>query len=114
MVISTPEIFIFDIDKGYDFIFLGCNELNNVGDGVFDTLKNEDITDSIWSIFSKPELNTLHNLARKAVEQVIKLAMEKKTYDNVTGILIIFEDTAKYVQKKRFITKNSNKSIMNS
>ncbi len=93
VVIGTPDVFSFDLGPEHDFIFLGC-------DGIFDRLSNEDICETAWSVFEKPNENeTLHKLCGEAVEQVIRTALARKTLDNVTGVLIAFDPLAKFLAK---------------
>jgi len=41
VLIATPEIMSFEIDKSCDFLYMGC-------DGIFDKFKSQELVDQIW------------------------------------------------------------------
>ena len=86
IIISEPDIFYFDIkNNDIDFFILGC-------DGIFDLLKNKDIIKSVWNIFHFFSNQNIHFKSGKAVDFILKSAMARNTFDNVSCILICFKE----------------------
>ena len=86
IIISEPDIFVFDIkNNDIDFLILGC-------DGIFDLLNNKDIIKSVWNIFHFFSNQNIHFKSGKAVDFILKSAMARNTFDNVSCILICFKD----------------------
>ena len=88
VIIAEPEIYIFDlINDNIDFFILGC-------DGIFDQMNNYDIFNSVWMVinyFCKNGAN-VHNICGKIVDYVLKGAMARKSFDNVTCLIVTFKD----------------------
>jgi protein phosphatase 2C family protein 2/3 len=65
----------------------------NIGDGIYDKLSNSDVIEVVWDTFKrdKGSFSTLHEFCGKAVENIMKLAFNKKTLDNITVVMIAFE-----------------------
>ena len=108
VIISTPEIFSFELNSAHDFIFLGCIINNIIGDGIYDSMTNDNIGKSILTTL-KTGNDSIHKLSGKAVEEVIRLSMLNKTLDNVTGVLIVFKNIPLFLEKSGKY-KNTNKS----
>jgi serine/threonine protein phosphatase PrpC len=70
------------------------------GDGIYDKLSNEDVIDVVWDTFrrDKGTFQTLHEFCGRAVENIMKLAFNKKTLDNITVVMIAFEGLEAYFQ----------------
>lgn len=94
VIIAIPEIFLIDIEKeDIDFIVMGC-------DGIFDQMSNKDVIESAWMIFNQQvssnnngtSNNSIHSKCGKAVDLIIKSAMQRKSFDNVTCLLIALKD----------------------
>ena len=49
--------------------------------------------EAVWDTFrrDKGAFNTLHEFCGKAVENIMKLAFNKKTLDNITVVMVAFE-----------------------
>lgn len=95
-IISTPEIFICDLNKEDDFIVMGC-------DGIFDMLTNNEIINAVWYIFKHTGKNknyNLHELTKDSCNMIIKYGMDKLAYDNMSCIVIGFEGLEKFLQNK--------------
>ena len=118
VIISTPEIRKFTLNENVnDFILMGS-------DGIFDKLDNEDLCKSIWSTLDceKSYVENIHIQAGICSDMAIKLAMNKKSKDNVSAIFIGFSNFQKaYVDKKknlicksRTLNINNNKNKDNS
>jgi protein phosphatase 2C family protein 2/3 len=108
VVIAKPEITTLKISREHDFIFMGS-------DGIYDKMSNEEVIAVIQSSLRSPEVKGFHDLMRVGVENVIKESLLKKSLDNVTGILIAFnnfehkhnEGTDHPVSARDRITNNS-------
>ena len=109
VVISTPDIVSFRFDeRKNDFIVLGS-------DGIFDKLDNEEIVKGIWST-----LGTSESMGKDANEQAgicadmtIKLAMSKRSKDNVSAIFIGFKNFVDEYTKKREMFNMQSRSLCN-
>ena len=90
VLIATPEIKAFKIQKEHDFILLGC-------DGIFDRLSNKESVQVIWNgardlpLFY-PQAKTVHQLCGIGVDYVLKNSLLRRTLDNVTSVLISFKN----------------------
>ena len=86
------------INHKSDFLLLGCNYLYLiffiiVGDGIFDTLSNDEIFNKIWSYKKKGEVHDdIGSLCGKITDGIIKYSMQKKSIDNVSVIFIAFKN----------------------
>ncbi|KRX03971.1 Protein phosphatase 2C (PP2C)-like domain [Pseudocohnilembus persalinus] len=105
-VIAKPEISVFKLEDNYDFIVLGC-------DGVFDRLKSEQIIDNIWYQLKKQvisqncqEQTNFHSFTDKCSQSILEQSMHSKSLDNVTCIVISFENF-----QKEFIKKSTLQNI---
>jgi protein phosphatase 2C family protein 2/3 len=102
-VIPTPDIKSFKIRNNYDFILLGC-------DGVFEKLDNKQCITAAWEA-SQANLNddvvrknidpnvvknnapvTLHQKAGLVVDKVLHECVFAKTLDNITAVMIAFNN----------------------
>ena len=94
-IISTPEIFEFDYIDTYDFIVMGC-------DGIYDFLNNNQIIDSVFWIVKKlaKEKNyDIHQLTGIACDMVIKYAMDLRSEDNLSCIIIGLNGLDKFIKE---------------
>jgi hypothetical protein len=85
VVVSTPEITKLCISDMHDFIFIGC-------DGIFDRLGNEDVCNAYWDIRRHNRIASLTSVCKTAVDSILREAMVRQSYDNVTGVIICFND----------------------
>jgi len=83
VLIAKPEITIFKINKAVDFIVLGS-------DGIFDVMSNEEVIKCVWDTINTGETSDIHELLRLASENLIKETLLKKSFDNVTAIVVAF------------------------
>ncbi|MCQ2819674.1 MAG: protein phosphatase 2C domain-containing protein [archaeon] len=120
VIIPIPEIFIIDLlTNDVDFFILGC-------DGIFDQMSSKDVIDCAWMVFkdknSKAEngKNTtedepnIHSSCGKAIDLILKAAMFRKSFDNVTSLIIMMKDIYEKKEKKLKIETdiiNSNPSL---
>ena len=103
-VVATPDIFTLSIGVDDDFLVLGC-------DGVFDCLSNEEVINSVWKVIAEQVHRcTMKDLARHAAEYVIKKSFDAKSTDNITVIVIFFQEKNYYEQRCRKIVENHDQS----
>jgi protein phosphatase 2C family protein 2/3 len=82
VVIAKPDIYELTVTKSTDFLFIGC-------DGIFDEVSNKEIVDYIWQ--NRSTSKQCNEQAADAVDSIIKLAAYRKSFDNLTGIIILFD-----------------------
>jgi serine/threonine protein phosphatase PrpC len=93
VITAVPDIISFRIDDSIDFIILGC-------DGIFDQLSDKDIANCVWMTMKESNrAKNLHLQCSMAVDMVIKTSLTRKTLDNVTCVLIAFENMEKMFNK---------------
>ena len=105
VIIPEPDIYIFDFYKdNVDYIIMGC-------DGIFDRIKSYEIFECVDTIVEKEKemiknnirynnsFNTLYDkklnmnsTCGNIVDIILRLSMLRKSYDNVTCIMIAFKD----------------------
>lgn len=91
VVIATPEIRSFKITEESDFILLAS-------DGIFDKLSNEEIVEIIWQTAKeKDRYKTVHELCGLAIEKVMKYSVYKRTQDNITVVILGFENLERLI-----------------
>ena len=58
--------------------------------------------EAVWDTFrrDKGAFSTLHEFCGKAVENIMKLAFNKKTLDNITVVMVAFEGLEAYFQSQ--------------
>ena len=83
MVIASPELKCFRIQKEHDFIALAS-------DGIFDKLSNKETVQCCWNSAKEDLQLNIHKQSSLAVEYVLKNALLRRTMDNVTVVLISF------------------------
>ena len=60
-------------------------------DGVFDQLNNDEIIQSLWLTTKHPiKAKSIHEQCSVGVDMIIKTSMIRKTFDNVTCVMIAF------------------------
>ena len=97
VVVPDPEITKFRIDEGkYDFLLVGC-------DGIFDKLDNSEIINDIWRGLDNKENigETIHEQMGKGVDSTIKSAMNHKSTDNLSTIMICFSAFEKAFENRK-------------
>ena len=93
IVINEPDIYSFNIDKDkIDYFILGC-------DGIFDQLNDEDVFECVSLVIDhkkkliKDNNNIdIHSTCGDIVNLILNASMQRKSFDNVTCILICFKD----------------------
>ena len=107
VVISEPDIFCFDLIKeDIDFLILGC-------DGIYDQLTSQEVLQCAWMMIenNKKILNEkeksgidIYKTCANIVDFILKMSMARKSFDNVTCLIIAFKDL---VNDNNNITKNN-------
>ena len=70
------------------YLFYFC-----IGDGIFDTLSNDEIFKKIWGYKKKGQVHDdIRQLCGKITDGIIKYSMQKKSLDNVSVIFIAFKN----------------------
>lgn len=89
----------------------------NLGDGIFDQLSNKDIIDSIW-LTTREDIraNNVHSQCSVANDLIIKSCINRKCLDNVTCVIIAFENFERMFDSEILHTydgnvPNNNKAI---
>lgn len=106
VVIAIPEIRAYKIKSNYDFIVIGC-------DGVFEKLNNTDICNKTWEASLQPEdlrvPSTVHQRCGSAIDMMLHECVNEKTLDNITSVIIGFQNYETHVDKAR----TSNSTLIN-
>ena len=99
VIISTPDITSFTIDNDIDFLMLGC-------DGIFDQLSNEEVSKCVWlscDLEKSKEFYDIKNLSDQCsccVDMIMKSSLIRKTFDNITVVMICFSNFEKEFNNK--------------
>ena len=108
VVISEPEIFYYDLTRNdIDFFILGC-------DGIFDQISSNEVLDCAWMILNEKDnllikqCKDIHNQSRLIVDLIIKSALARKSFDNVTCLFIALKELGMNFNEK--INKNENEN----
>ena len=89
-IIAEPDIFDFELTTDHDFMVLAC-------DGVFDVVSTEEVVNTCWkSISENARLHGIKESCRLAAESIMKLSFDKRSMDNITVIVIAFQNEKYY------------------
>ena len=85
-IIALPDINEMELNNEYNFIVMGC-------DGIFDVLKNEELLECIQIVIKEKKIKDfkdvdMHKLCGDFASMIIKSALAKDSYDNVSCIVI--------------------------
>ena len=85
VVVALPDITEFDLNDEFNFIVIGC-------DGIFDVLSNGEIIDCIKMVLklNKGKNKKINELCGDFAAMIIKSALAKESFDNVSCIVIVF------------------------
>ena len=106
VIIPMPDITEIELNNEFDFMVIGC-------DGIFDVLSNEDLLE-IWNISLKERKLTdkeninninINELCGKFAELIIKSALAKHSFDNVSCIVVVF-NINNYMDEQKIVIKD--------
>ena len=85
-IIALPDINEMELNNEYNFIVMGC-------DGIFDVLKNEELLECIQIVIKEKKIKNfkdvdMHKLCGDFASMIIKSALAKDSFDNVSCIVI--------------------------
>ena len=85
-IIALPDITEIELNEEYNFIVIGC-------DGIFDVLKNEELLECIRIVIKEKNITNfknvnIHKLCGDFCSMIIKSALAKESFDNVSCIVI--------------------------
>ena len=85
VVAALPDIVEFELNDEYNFIIIGC-------DGIFDVLSNKEIMECIKIVLRihKNKKKKINELCGDFASMIIKSALAKESFDNVSCIVIVF------------------------
>lgn len=101
---AIPDIFSFKIEDNIDFIVLGC-------DGIYDLFKNEELCNAVYMSMPDKREMTIHSFCGKAVDMIMKTSLSRNSLDNITTVLIAFnnlEQTLKSTNEKEKIEEGDH------
>ena len=87
VVVACPDITEIDLDNEFNLIVLGC-------DGIFDVLSNEEILECIRIVLKEKKITEVNDLTDISelcgdfAAMIIKSALAKDSFDNVSCIVI--------------------------
>ena len=92
VIISEPEIFYYDLNRNdIDFFILGC-------DGIFDQMTSNEVLKCAWMILNEKQhlllkqCKDVHSQSGIIVDLIIKSALARKSFDNVTCLFVAFKE----------------------
>ena len=85
-IIALPDITEIELNNNYNFIVMAC-------DGIFDVLKNEELLECIKIVIKEKNITNfkdvnMHQLCGDFANVIIKSALAKDSFDNVSCIVI--------------------------
>ena len=87
VVVALPDITEIELNDEYNFIIIGC-------DGIFDVLSNEELLECIHIVLKEKKMTEyineadIHELCGDFADMIIKSALAKDSFDNVSCIVI--------------------------
>ena len=99
--------YYLDVIIYYTFLYLFyfC-----IGDGIFDTLSNDEIFKKIWGYKKKGQVHDdIRQLCGKITDGIIKYSMQKKSLDNVSVIFIAFKNFENKMKDPNFVYQPQTK-----
>lgn len=93
VVVASPDVFRVKLTDNLDFLVLAS-------DGIFDVLRNDEVAEVV--LVALRACGNSHERAGKAARDVVERALEKRTSDNVTCVVLVFKDDYVEVGKHHF------------
>ena len=84
VLIAVPDIRAFKIHGEYEFILMAS-------DGIFDKLSNREAVQCVLNGIDQKSATDVHRMCATGVEAVMITALQKKTMDNITVLIIGLE-----------------------
>ena len=87
VVVALPDITEIELNDEYNLIVIGC-------DGIFDVISNEELLECIKIVLKEKKINEvikdedIHELCGDFAAMIIKSALAKDSFDNVSCIVI--------------------------
>ena len=126
VVISEPDIYCFDLEKNdIDFLILGC-------DGIYDHLTSKDVFNCAWTMIDyyrnynlkieeknknedsqNNEKIDIYTCCANIVDFILKASMSRKSFDNVTCVIVSFKDFINGNNSNHLQSKKNEKFIIN-
>ena len=101
IVIAEPEVTSFTLENGdIDFLILGC-------DGIFDQLSNEEVVECVWMTCDGSCVENVHQQCKVGVDMIMKSALVRKTLDNITTVMVAFENFENKINELIAVCKNN-------
>jgi hypothetical protein len=77
------------------------------GDGIFDQLNNEEVIKAVWmTTRDSHKCQDIHYQCGISVDMIIKSSLMRKTLDNVTCVMIAFENFQNFLFPSKFEKQN--------
>jgi Serine/threonine protein phosphatase len=106
-VTHVPDTFKFKLEKNDKFVVLGC-------DGLWDKLTSEEVVNFVLLECYDRTTNVRINKQVNAALKLAEYAIQKGSTDNVTAIIVFFDNIITNDKNKNKIEMNSNKPINNN
>lgn len=96
VVIADPEISSHTIEQDDDFVLLAS-------DGIFDTMTNQEIVDTVWNTLRHHKATCLNpnkeyeRILGECVSNVMKRALIQNSEDNITVMMVCFKNLLEFV-----------------
>jgi protein phosphatase 2C family protein 2/3 len=86
--------------------------LKKQGDGIFDKLTTEDVALAAWSTKYLTQAKSVHQFCGDSVESIMKVALARRTFDNITVVMIGFDHLKQCIfgRKKKQASKSGHTS----
>jgi len=96
VISNIPDVVGLNIDKNIDMLIMGS-------DGIYDKLSNRDIVINVIEtcMNSIEKGHDLNKFVKTAVQNVLKLAIKKDSRDNISCIILLFENFVNYFNNKK-------------
>ena len=83
VVTALPDVVEFELNEEHNFMVIGC-------DGIFDVLSNNEILECIQIVLKINKNKKINELCGDFASMIIKSALAKESFDNVSCIVVIF------------------------
>lgn len=107
VVIAEPDIKAFRVTESHDFIVMGS-------DGIFDKISNRETVQCMWNSLRDERVGDIHQQTGKGVECIIKNSLFRKSLDNVTVVIITFENFERIYHGKELKLNETNNLTLES